>query len=1434
MKQKLLRELPFLARWLTIFLLAGWAKNASGQTTYNYVVTRTPQVEGKLTEADLAGLTRSELLQTTTYSDGLGRTIQQVGKEISPAGKDVVLPLEYDAMGRMSTAYLPYEATTGTGLYHADALASSSTAGQQGLFYARPGDKIADDAAPFARTVYENSPLGRTLEQGATGSAWQPGGAASHTKHAEYRSNYASEDIKRFRYDYGSNQPVCTGSYAESSLAVTVTRDEHDAYTYEYTDAWGRVVTKTTQINRYQYLYIYYVYDDFGNLRFAIQPKGVDALIPLDDWNEGLTSAFLFKYCFAYVYDTRNRLVEKHVPGGDTFYMAYNSQNQLVGTLAGKDIVHDNFCWQIVKYDALARPVLTARITLPYNRDDLQYELDRQPSTAVLFESRDNTSSLGYTLTQSYPAATLDDVQTLTYYDDYDYPGITAIAFSAENGVTTYFSRLQGMATGHAERVVGTAQWATTKTFYDDRQQPIQTWATQPSGSTRSTAKLDFLGRPTATLLTMSWGATSHSLRNVFSYDHAGRLLDVFQQMEYGLVATPPQLVLVAHHEYNELGQLVDKKLHSIDNGATSLQSVDYRYNIRGWLTQVNDRDLLVNADGPDVEPDLFGFELKYNEGLHLSVSGSLPQYNGNIAEMLWRSHNPNTPHILRGYAYHYDLANRLTSADYLTYESAGAGFAWGQTSSNYSVSNITYDANGNLLTMERKGLLTTVGASNPLYGDLDKLRYTYAGSSNQLTGVQDQTAPTVPTHDFEDNGNGNQNDYAYDAAGDLISDTNKGITNIAYNHLNLPQDIYFTGGRTIRFTYTAGGQKLSKSVEAPGLPTKLTSYIGGFVLENNVLSFGPMPEGRVLFTPGTSSPNFAWKYEYHIKDHLGNLRFAFRDAGGTTAQRSTAGMEPVNAPTEESKFERIAETRLRDAAHARSGDYVARLSAASGTGQGPRITVPVQAGDSIKAEVYGRYDRSQSIGSVLRAVALTAGAASVAGPLGPATETPMPVARHRWWPTLGLAITPGLLLARAAKKQVSDALPQAYLRYQLFTRDSQLVATRRAPLQRTSHDEWQLLKIDLKADSTGYVVASLENASAQPAYFDDLQLRTVDPVKMQENHYDPFGLNLAGIEADGDPTSKFQFGGKEKQDEFGLNWNDHGARMYDPQLGRWHVADPLADVAPYSSPFAAFNNNPISNTDPTGMEAEGWFRDFNNANAITYRSDINSQADLDRVGRAGSYIGSDIQMTFSDGSSMHGGVDGHLSMTTGEATVIGHSSSGQIMASALVAGGRAASLDGPEIGPADLIGAGMVLGGGAMVAIHSLHITVPLSITDDKSVETVNIYKAPQPGMAKKLLMNGFQPKDFPLDAGLGLNGQAYFAAPDSKFLAEYWAKQYSDTIIQVTMPKSIYNDVFRPYNPALQTGERRYLGPPGGNEVSIPNTLFPVLNTFPRSISK
>ncbi len=62
-----------------------------------------------------------------------------------------------------------------------------------------------------------------------------------------------------------------------------------------------------------------------------------------------------------------------------------------------------------------------------------------------------------------------------------------------------------------------------------------------------------------------------------------------------------------------------------------------------------------------------------------------------------------------------------------------------------------------------------------------------------------------------------------------------------------------------------------------------------------------------------------------------------------------------------------------------------------------------------------------------------------------------------------------------------------------------------------------------------------------------------------------------------------------EKTDEaYGIG-NEYSTecRQFDSRLGRWMSIDPLFRNFPWQSPYVAFDNNPITNTDPNGMASK-------------------------------------------------------------------------------------------------------------------------------------------------------------------------------------------------------------------------------------------------------
>jgi len=88
----------------------------------------------------------------------------------------------------------------------------------------------------------------------------------------------------------------------------------------------------------------------------------------------------------------------------------------------------------------------------------------------------------------------------------------------------------------------------------------------------------------------------------------------------------------------------------------------------------------------------------------------------------------------------------------------------------------------------------------------------------------------------------------------------------------------------------------------------------------------------------------------------------------------------------------------------------------------------------------------------------------------------------------------------------------------------------------------------------------------------------------VQENHYYPFGLNHEGPWYGGiGPENKYQYNGKELNEDFGLNWYDFGARWQDPAIGRLSGVDSLAGDFPSWSSYSYTFNNPIRFIDPDG-----------------------------------------------------------------------------------------------------------------------------------------------------------------------------------------------------------------------------------------------------------
>ncbi|WP_245705376.1 DUF6443 domain-containing protein [Chitinophaga filiformis] len=1165
-----------------------------------------------------------EVKQTTQYFDGLGRPIQTVSKGTSGSGKDLVAPVVYDAFGREQYKYLPYVQQSGNlsdGKFKTDPFNAQKAFYQNGVL--NPG--VIGENIYYSQQEFEQSPLNRPLKAYSAGNSW-----ANRPVEMRYQINAVADSVRL--WNIGTGIPTSTGSYAAGQLQKNVTIDEQGSQVVEYKDKDGQVVLKKVQIagtpgtGHIGWLCTYYVFDDLGNLRFVIPPLAVEAI--KGAWT--ISTAIADELCFQYQYDGRKRMVVKKVPGAGRAFMVYDVRDRLVFTQDSIQRTKSPMEWLVTFYDELNRPTMTAIYKETSTREALQASMNSaSTSQAISYVAPAETDlalyshdgSPLYTATNSItildgfdsgggetevkidPAAAGDTTlitatnplpgisasaltpMTYTFYDNYNYSGKLAFVGNDTGKLlaadTLYPEKLPvsnvvgGMVTGGKVRVLGTEKWLTTTTYYNDKGRVIQVVSENNLGGRDILSTLyNFKGVALATYLRHQNPKSitpQTTLLTSMTYDHGGRLLTVKKQLNDDV----SQARVIAVNDYDELGQL---KLKRLGVGASNsvIDSLNYTYNVRGWLQGINKN--FVNSGAST--SNWFGQELSYDYGFDSSL------YNGNISGVKWKTRADSA----WAYGYSYDKANRLTGA-YFTQKNGGS---WAQDKKDFTVSNLTYDANGNIKSMWQKGMIGTK------IDTVDRLSYTYLTNSNKLAMVADPNpakTASAKLGDFID-GTNSGNDYFYDANGNMVADSNKHISSIVYNYLNLPTVITIAGKGTITYQYDATGNKLSKTVlDNTGSPSKttVTDYAGPFVYKQDSLELISHEEGRIrpVYKSGQA---VQYAYDYFEKDHLGNVRTVLTDQTDFTMYAAT--METELAAQEVALFSNVEETRAEVPSGyptdqtTEKNKFAAKLNAkAGGKKIGPSLVLRVMAGDTVQIKAKAFYKSQGPTDKKGNAPVedMIAGLVQAFGGIGSekgshgseaiANNTPFNADFYN---------SNYQRLKEKNQDNGQSNRPKAYLNFVLFNDDFKLVEDNSGVRQvKEGPDELQELGVEKMAvEQSGFLYVYTSNESQQDVFFDNVVLAVNSGPLLEETHYYPYGLTMAGISTNALKGTDYaknrkEFNGIEHSVDLDLNQYDAFYRNMDPQIGRWWQVDPKPEDG--LSLYAAMGNNPILKSDFLG-----------------------------------------------------------------------------------------------------------------------------------------------------------------------------------------------------------------------------------------------------------
>lgn len=644
---------------------------------------------------------------------------------------------------------------------------------------------------------------------------------------------------------------------------------------------------------------------------------------------------------------------------------------------------------------------------------------------------------------------------------------------------------------------------------------------------------------------------TNEDFYHFYEYDKDKRLKKVYTSIDDGVNKTEQ-----AEYFYYRHGPLKRVEL------ANKTQGLDYIYTINGWLKSINAPELNLRDPGKDgtstsanhIAKDMFALTLDYFAGDYnrtntniQSFTGGADLYNGIIKDQRWQTQLPTAAQSVSTiqyknsqlyYGYTYDKKYQLTTASFSTVDNAGnlngsipnAGggpLLASAANNDYKLSGITYDLNGNILTLNRNGCANLSGGL-----DMDQLAYTYNYSggrllNNKLKNVVDAIATNNYTgYSFKAGQTTPSNTYVYDEIGELTADNSSDPAKAG----TTTYDVYgkvtriTLASRTVNFYYDENGQRVKKSDGTTD--TWYVRDVAGNVISiyETTSSITSQKQLNVYASNrvGTYTPTSATSgnYLYELTDHLGNVRSTFSLTNKTTIATSFDGTG--------------------------ADDYI--------------------------------FGASSTIDNTIDRTNTTTNVASVQLPA------------NRYGATLWkVFVKQGQVITGAFYTYcATGTTPQGEAVMYLNNPTAGVTNAVYKPLTFNA-GAWTQNTFSYTVASDSYFYFYVKNNSTTTCWVDELSVTFSSgggvPVPVAESFADyyPHGSVLPGREYNPAVNYRYGYQGQFAEEDTETGLNSFELRNYDALLGRWSTIDPYGQ---YSSPYNAMGNNPVNFVDPTGGEA--------------------------------------------------------------------------------------------------------------------------------------------------------------------------------------------------------------------------------------------------------